>query len=113
MNKRLWYFLQHIIPLMVLVTLLVSGALAAAPPAGPPGDRLAVTGLLKNPQGRAVKDVEVEFLVNGHHVKPLGEEKAVTTGKSGAFVAELQLPTGALPGARVEVTAQKPSWRVP
>jgi Na+/H+ antiporter NhaD/arsenite permease-like protein len=111
MVKKLCYFLQHIIPLIVFVTLLVSGAQAAAPSAGPPGDRLAVTGLLKNPQGRPVKDAEVEFLVNGRHVKPLGEEQAVTTGKSGAFVAELQLPAGALSGARVEVTAKKPSWR--
>jgi Na+/H+ antiporter NhaD/arsenite permease-like protein len=111
MVKKLCCFLQHIVPLMVLVALLVSGAQAAAPPAGPPGDRLTVSGLLKNPQGRGVKDVEVEFLVNGKHLKPLGGEPAVTTGKSGAFVAELQLPMGALPGARLEVTAKKPSWR--
>lgn len=106
---------RHILPLVVLWvalgSILVSGVLAAAPAAGPPGDCLAVAGLLKNPQGRAVQDVMVSFLVNGKQVKPLGEEIAVTTGKSGAFVAELQLPAGTLPGARVEITAKKPSWR--
>ncbi|MGA9756554.1 MAG: SLC13 family permease [Desulfobaccales bacterium] len=111
MLNKLSAFLQQVILLTVLGLVLVSGTLAAAPPAGPPGERLAVSGLLKNPQGRAVKDAEVEFLVNGHRVKPLGAEETVTTGKSGAFVAELQLPAGTLPGARVEVTAKKPSWR--
>ncbi len=111
MLSKLGVSLQQVILWAVLGLVLASGALAAAPAAAPPGDRLAVSGLLKNPQGRAVKDAEVEFLVNGRRVKPLGAEEAVTTGKSGAFVAELQLPAGALPEARVEVTAKKPSWR--
>jgi len=96
---------------LVLVTLLLSGAQAAAPPAGPPGDRLTISGLMKNPQGKPVKEVEVEFLVNGRQVKPWGEEEGVATGKNGAFMAELRLPLNALPEARVEVTAKKPCWR--
>jgi Na+/H+ antiporter NhaD/arsenite permease-like protein len=96
---------------MVGAALLVSGALAAAAPPGPPGDLLAISGLLKNPQGYPVKNAEVEFLINGRAVKPVGGNEPVITGKSGAFVAELRLPAGALPTARVEVTAHKPSWR--
>jgi Na+/H+ antiporter NhaD/arsenite permease-like protein len=111
MVKRPCYILQHMVFLVVLGSVLVSGALAAAPAAGPPGDRLAISGIMKNPQGRSVKEVDVEFLVNGRQVKPVGAEEAVTTGKNGAFVAELQLPMGTLSGARVEVTATKPSWR--
>jgi Na+/H+ antiporter NhaD/arsenite permease-like protein len=111
MVKKPCYILQHLVILVVLGAVLVSGALAAAPVAGPPGDRLTISGVMKNPQGRGVKEVEVEFWVNGRHIKTLGEEEAVTTGKSGAFVAELPLPLGTLPAARVEVTATKPSWR--
>jgi Na+/H+ antiporter NhaD/arsenite permease-like protein len=109
--KKLRSLVQYLVLAMVGAALLVSGALAAAAPPGPPGDLLAISGLLKNPYGNPVKNAEVEFLVNGRRVKPVGGNKTVITGESGAFVAELRLPTGTLPTARVEVTAQKPSWR--
>jgi hypothetical protein len=74
------------------------------------GDRLAVSGAIKNLQGKGVKEVEVEVLVNGRHLKPIeGEE--VVTGKHGSFLAEFVLPSGSLPDAKVEVKAHKPSWR--
>jgi Na+/H+ antiporter NhaD/arsenite permease-like protein len=111
MVKKPRYMVQHLVLTVAVLAALISGALAAGPATGPPGDRLAISGLMKNPQGNAVKEVEVEFLVNGRHVKPLGQEGAVSTGKNGAFVAELQLPAGTLPGARVAVMAKKPSWR--
>jgi Na+/H+ antiporter NhaD/arsenite permease-like protein len=110
MDKKPCYIMQHMVLAVMVVMVLVSGAVAAGPGAGPAGDRLAISGLLKNPQGNPLKDADVEFWVNGHHVKLL-EGKAVVTGKNGAFVATLQLPPGTLPGARVEVTAKKPSWR--
>jgi Na+/H+ antiporter NhaD/arsenite permease-like protein len=102
---------QRLVLAIVCAAVMGSGALAATAPAGPPGDLLAISGLLKNPYGNPVKNAEVDFLVNGRRVKPVGENKAVITGKSGAFVAELQLPAGSLPGARVEVTVHKPGWR--
>lgn len=75
-----------------------------------PGDRLAVSGVMKNPQGKGVKEVEVEVLVNGRPLKPADGEEIVT-GKNGTFLAEFVLPSGSLPAARVEVKAHKPAWR--
>jgi hypothetical protein len=34
-----------------------------------PGDRLTVAGAIKNLQGRGVKEVLVEVLLNGRHLK--------------------------------------------
>ncbi len=80
---------------------------AATPEAG---DRLTLSGVIKNPQGKGVKEVEVEVLVNGQHLKTTeGEE--IVTGKHGSFLAEFILPAGTLPTAQVEVTAHKPCWR--
>ena len=62
--------------------------LAAAPQTG---DRLTVAGVMKNPQGRGVPEVEVEMLVNGQHVKAANSEE-IATGKSGSFLAEFILP---------------------
>ena len=107
MTKKPCYILQQICLVLLAVSVLTATALAAPAPA--PGDRLVISGVIKNAQGKPVKEAEVEFLVNGQHVKAMGEE--VTTGKAGAFVAELQLPAGTLPGGRVEVTAHKASWR--
>jgi Na+/H+ antiporter NhaD/arsenite permease-like protein len=68
-----------------------------------------VAGVMKNPQGKGVKEVAVEVLVNGLHVKTAKDEEIVT-GKSGSFMAEFILPTGTLPGGKVEVKAFKPAW---
>jgi Na+/H+ antiporter NhaD/arsenite permease-like protein len=75
------------------------------------GDRLTVCGLVTNPMGKGLKEVEVEVLVNGRHVKPTGKEAEVTTGKPGGFVADFILPPGTLPAAKVEVKAARPSWK--
>ncbi|MDI6853979.1 MAG: ArsB/NhaD family transporter [Deltaproteobacteria bacterium] len=75
-----------------------------------PGDRLTVSGVIKNPQGKGVKEVEVEVLVNGRHQETVDGEEVVT-GKHGAFMAEVILPAGSLPAAKVEVKAHKPAWR--
>jgi len=68
---------------------------AAAP--APAGDHLAVSGLVTNPMGKGLKEVEVEVLVNGQHVKPAGKEAEVITGKPGGYVADFILPPGTLP----------------
>jgi len=83
--------------------------LPAAPPA--PGDRLSLAGSVKNLQGKGVKEVEVEVLLNGEPLKPQGKEEHITTGSQGAFRAVFQLPSQTLPGARLEVKAAKPSWQ--
>ncbi len=75
-----------------------------------PGDRLMVSGMIKNPQGKGVKEVEVRVLINGQPLKAADGRETVT-GKHGSFLAEFVLPAGTLPHARVEVSAHKPAWR--
>ena len=95
---------------LVFLAGLLAGTMALAAEAPKAGDRLTVAGMLQNPQGKGVKEVEVEVLVNGQPVKPAGQEEEIITGKSGSFVGEFLLPAGTLPGAKVEVKAAKPSW---
>ena len=75
------------------------------------GDRLTISGLVTDPMGKGLKEVEVEVLVNGQHLKPVGKEAEIITGKPGGFVADFILPPGTLPAAKVEVKAVKPSWK--
>ena len=96
---------------LLCVFLGVTLAAAAVPAAAKPGDRLTVAGAVKNLQGRGVKAVVVEVLLNGRHLRTAGPEEEITTGKSGSFLGEFVLPAGTLPGAKVEVKAAKPSWR--
>jgi Na+/H+ antiporter NhaD/arsenite permease-like protein len=95
---------------LVIAGLLAASAVAAAP-APAPGDRLSISGLVTDPMGKGLKEVEVEVLVNGQHVKPVGKDAEITTGKPGGFVADFNLPAGTLPAAKVEVKAAKPSWK--
>jgi Na+/H+ antiporter NhaD/arsenite permease-like protein len=106
--------LKKIVPPILVIAVLLAGSLAAgfavAAPAPQAGDRLSVAGIIQNPQGRGVKEADVEVLVNGHHLKTTKGDDIVT-GKFGSFLAEFILPPGTLPGAKVEVTAFKPSWK--
>jgi len=115
MRTRLVSYLSLSTFLLIVAFLVTSTALAAPAPAGPgapaAGDRLAVSGLVANPMGKGLKEVEVEVLVNGRHVKPLGKDAEITTGKPGGYVADFILPPGTLPAAKVEVKAAKPSWK--
>jgi len=108
MRLRMVSFLNILICLLVAGLLAASAVLAAPAPAG---DHLAVSGLVANPMGKGLKEVEVEVLVNGQHVKPTGKEAEIVTGKPGAFFADFILPPGTLPAAKVEVKAGKPSWK--
>jgi Na+/H+ antiporter NhaD/arsenite permease-like protein len=89
--------------------LICASGVMAAP--APSGDHLALSGLVTNPMGKGLKEVGIEVLVNGRHVKSAGKEAEIVTGKPGGFVADLILPAGTLPGAKVEVKASKPSWK--
>jgi len=108
MRKRLTSFL-YILTILLIAGFLASPAVFAAP--APAGDHLAVSGLVTNPMGKGLKEVEVEVLVNGRHVKPTGKDAEIVTGKPGGYVADFLLPAGTLPNARVEVKASKPSWK--
>jgi Na+/H+ antiporter NhaD/arsenite permease-like protein len=103
-------FFLNILIFLAITGLLASPAAVAAP-APAPGDHLAISGLVTNPMGKGLKEVELEVLVNGQHVKPTGKEAEIATGKPGGFVADFILPPGTLPTAKVEVKAAKPSWQ--
>ncbi len=100
-----------VITVILASVLLCSPVLTtqAAPPA--PGDRLVLSGLIKTSTGKGVKEAEVGVSVNGQPLKPGGKEGHLVTSKQGGFVADLVLPAGTLPGAKVEVQAHKPSWK--
>jgi len=110
MRKRLTTFL-YILTALSIASFLATSAVLAAPTPAPAGDHLAVSGLVTNPMGKGLKEVEIEVLVNGQHVKPTGKEAEIVTGKPGGYVADFILPAGTLPAAKVEVQTAKPSWK--
>jgi Na+/H+ antiporter NhaD/arsenite permease-like protein len=73
-----------------------------------PSDVLIVTGTVTNSQGKPIKDAELTFFVNG---KKMEIKEEVTTSKAGRYEAELILPRGTLPEAKVEIEAHKPSYK--
>ncbi len=103
---------MHLRTGLFLVLALVAHpvSLAQAGQRTPPGpsDVLVVSGTVTNSQGKAVKGAELTFFVAGQRVK-LAEE--VTTSAHGTYEAQLELPAGTLPGARVEVMAGRPSYQ--
>src|SRR3989339_464747 len=100
--------LRFLFAALIIIALFAPELLAAPPP---PGDRLSLSGSIKNLQGKGVKEVEVEVLLNGQHLKPTGKEETITTGSQGNFLAVFLLPENVLPGARLEVKAAKPCWQ--
>jgi Na+/H+ antiporter NhaD/arsenite permease-like protein len=110
MRKRLTILL-YILTAWVIAGLLAPAAAPAAPAPAQAGDHLALSGMVANPMGKGLKEVEVEVRVNGRHVKPTGKEAEIVTGKPGGYVADFILPAGTLPVAKVEVQAAKPSWK--
>ncbi len=107
MTRKLVVVFESLFSLLVALLLCHSPSLAATAP----GDYLSLAGTMKNLQGKGIKEVEVEVLFNGQPLKPLGKEETITTGSQGNFLVEFQLPTGTLPGGRVEIKAHKPCWR--
>src|SRR4030042_2210172 len=103
--------MQRITRFSLLSLVLVLAAVCCLNlPAQAAGDRLTVSGAIKSPSNKGIKEVEVEVLVNGRHVKPLGKDEEIVTGKQGTFMRALELPAGSLTEARVEVKDFKPSW---
>jgi Na+/H+ antiporter NhaD/arsenite permease-like protein len=96
--------------LLPLAIFLAAVFCLSAPALAAPADRLTVSGAFLNAQMKPVKEVEIEVLVNGQVVKPVGKEEEISSGSKGAFSVMFQLPLGTLPDAKVEVQAQKPSW---
>ena len=108
MPRTMGNIIRFLFAALIIIALCAPELLAAPPP---PGDRLSLSGSIKNLQGKGVKEVEVEVLLNGRHLKPTGKEETVTTGSQGNFLAVFLLPENVLPGARLEVKAAKPAWQ--
>ncbi len=73
-----------------------------------PSDLLVVSGTVTNDQGKPLKKVSLQFFLNG---KKIDIKDEVTTSKSGGYEAELTFFKGALIGAKVEMNAEKPSFK--
>ena len=106
-----WQRSPAVTVLMTAILVMVAGPLTVSASQPEPGDSLTVSGGVEDAQGKGVKEVEIELLVNGQKVAPLGQDERVDTGSKGSFVGRYRLPQGALPEARVQIRAQKPSWR--
>lgn len=102
MRRPAWE--RGLLGILVVLVGLTSAALAA-----PPEERLTVFGVATDAQGKGVKEVAVELLVNGQPVPPV-EKEPPETGRSGSFVAHYLLPAGTLPGAGLTLRVHKPSW---
>jgi Na+/H+ antiporter NhaD/arsenite permease-like protein len=96
--------------LMLVLILGLSASVTAAETQKPtsPSDILIVSGTVNNAQGKAVKEVGMHFFLNGKKVEL---EEEVTTSTAGGYKAEIKLPSGTLPAARVEIEAEKPSFK--
>jgi hypothetical protein len=57
--------------------------------------------------------VEIELLVNGQKVKPLGRHEHLETGSKGSFVGRYRMPQGALPEARGQAVSYASRSGVP
>ena len=105
MNKRFILSISILVLMVILSTL--NTAAETQKPTGP-SDLLIVSGTVNNAQGKAVKEVGLHFFLNGGKVEL---EEEVATSKAGRYEAELKLPSGTLPGAKVEMEAQKSSYK--
>jgi Na+/H+ antiporter NhaD/arsenite permease-like protein len=71
-------------------------------------DLLMVSGTITSVQGKPIKEVSLEFFLNGLRVEP---EKEITTSKSGGFAGELKIPSGTLPMSSLAIEARKSSFK--
>jgi len=97
--------------LLTLFLMIIAGPLAVAASQPQRVDKLTVSGVVADAQGKGVKEVEVELLVNGQHVTPAGRDEHLETSGKGAFVGRYTLTKGALPEGQVKVRVVKPSWQ--
>jgi Na+/H+ antiporter NhaD/arsenite permease-like protein len=90
---------------------LIPGAIGvAAEPSKPSGsaDILIVSGTVANAQGKGVKEAAIHFFLDGRKVELKDE---VATSKEGHYKAEISLPSGSLPAAKLELQTSKPAYK--
>jgi Na+/H+ antiporter NhaD/arsenite permease-like protein len=86
---------------------LAAGPASAADAAGA-NDILVIGGQVVNAQGKGVKDAAIAIFVDG---KRLHQEEELVTLKEGKYLVNVELPAGALPGAKVAVEVKKPAYK--
>ena len=78
--------------LMIISLLMLAGPWGAAASQPETGDRLTVSGVMADAQGKGIKEVEIELLVNGRQIKPLGKGDRLETGsQSGVAPGEYRV----------------------
>ena len=94
----------------LLVWMMILGIASTAPAQsdGIPSDILVVSGTITNDQGKPLKEVRLQFFFNGTQIDTKEE---VVTSKSGRYETQLAFPKEALPGAKVEMAAEKPTFK--
>jgi Na+/H+ antiporter NhaD/arsenite permease-like protein len=101
-------FVNSLFLLFFLVGLSVSFTAAETPKPSGPSDILIISGTVANAQGKAVKEVGMHFFMDGKKVEL---EEEVITSKAGSYKAEIKLPSGTLRAVKVELEAEKPSYK--
>jgi Na+/H+ antiporter NhaD/arsenite permease-like protein len=99
-----WLLLISLLALTVLIAGLAAGP-AAADTAGAK-DILVISGQVANAQGKGVRDAAIEISVDG---KKLHLDEELVTLKDGKYHAEVVLPAGALPAAKLALEVKKPA----
>jgi Na+/H+ antiporter NhaD/arsenite permease-like protein len=103
---------KHAIKILMAVFLLVIvDPLAVLASQSQVGDKLTISGVIEDTQGKGVPEVEVKLLVNGRNMAPTGRGERVETDGKGAFFGRYTLPKGDLVEAQVQIRAEKPSWQ--
>lgn len=99
---------------ILLFCLLCLVSFAASPVAAAQGipdsgqvDRLSLSGMVTNSQGKPVKEVELGFYLNG---KKIDTAETMKTSNSGAYRVELKVPRGGLPAGKIEIETEKPCY---
>ena len=106
-----WQRKRTVKVLIIILLAVFSWPLASNASVPETGDNLTVSGIIADAQGKGVKEAEIELLVNGKKMTPLGRDEHLESGGKGSFVGRYRLPQGALPEAKVQVRAVKPSWQ--
>ncbi len=101
-------FVLSLFFLVLIVGLSASVTAAEIQKSSGPSDVLIISGTVVNVQGKAIKEAGLHFFLNGNKLEL---EEEVSTSKAGRYEAEIKLPSGTLPAAKVEMEARKPSFK--
>ncbi len=73
-----------------------------------PSDLLIVSGTITNVQGKGIKEAKLNFFLNDQKVE---QKEETTSAGTGNFKAELSFPLGTLGKGKVDLEAEKSSYK--